>query len=84
MPVPKRKRSRARRDKRFANKGLEETAFTKCAECNTPLLPHQACRECGFYKGSKLFQAKADRSERRKAKKPTAKQSKQPVESEQE
>lgn len=83
MPVPKRKRSRSRRDKRFANKGLEEKAFTKCAECNTPILPHQACRECGFYKGSKVFQAKTDRAEKRKAKKP-AKQSKQPVEREQE
>lgn len=53
MPVPKRKRSRARRDSRFANKGLKVKSFALCAHCSEPILPHQACKSCGYYKGQK-------------------------------
>ena len=61
MPVPKRKRSRARRDSRFANKGLKVKAITTCKQCNEPLSPHVACSGCGFYKGVKVFATKNDR-----------------------
>jgi large subunit ribosomal protein L32 len=65
MPVPKRKRSRARRDSRFANKGMKAKAFTLCGQCNQPLMPHTACRKCGYYKGSKVMSTKLDRLEKR-------------------
>jgi large subunit ribosomal protein L32 len=65
MPVPKRKRSRARRDKRFANKGLKVKTIAKCANCQTPIMPHQACRSCGHYKGRKVVATKADRAVKR-------------------
>jgi large subunit ribosomal protein L32 len=67
MPVPKRKRSKSRRDKRFANKGLKETAITTCSNpsCDEPLVPHQACRKCGFYKNTKVMMTKADRMTKR-------------------
>jgi len=65
MPVPKRKRSRTRRDKRFANKGLKVKSLTDCQNCKTPLPTHQACPECGFYKGVKVFVTKADRAVKR-------------------
>lgn len=72
MPVPKRKRSRSRRDKRFANKGIKVKAITACHNCIEPLIPHAACRKCGFYKGIKLMSTKIDRAlkraETRKAK----------------
>ena len=55
MPVPKRKRSKSRRDKRFANKGLEVKTFMSCAQCSAPTLPHQVCATCGFYKGVKIM-----------------------------
>lgn len=66
MPVPKRKRSRARRDKRFANKGVKESAIVLCQQCQHPLIPHQACSDCGFYKGVKVMKTKADRGLKRK------------------
>lgn len=73
MPVPKRKRSRRRRDQRFANKGLKETAVVHCSNCNYSLVPHQACNSCGFYKGVKVLRTKTERgavrSEKNKAKK---------------
>jgi len=65
MPVPKRKRSRPRRDKRFANKGLKVKAFTQCANCQEPIAPHQVCDACGFYKGVKIMTTKADRAVKR-------------------
>ncbi len=65
MPVPKRKRSRARRDKRFANKGIKAQSITACANCQEPLMTHQACASCGHYKGRKVLATKADRSVKR-------------------
>ncbi len=65
MPVPKRKRSRARRDKRFANRGMKDRSFAECANCKGPLMTHQACKECGFYKGKKVLVTKNDRAVRR-------------------
>ena len=65
MPVPKRKRSRARRDKRFANKGIKPKSLTECANCKEPLATHAACRGCGHYKGKKVLTTKADREVKR-------------------
>ncbi len=65
MPVPKRKRSRARRDSRFANKGLQVKAITGCSNCTSPLIPHSACKKCGFYKGAKVLTTKAERMVKR-------------------
>lgn len=68
MPVPKRKRSRARRDKRFANKGVKVKVFSSCSNCQEVLCPHQACKNCGHYKGKKVLAAtKAERLEKRTA-----------------
>ena len=65
MPVPKRKRSRARRDKRFANKGMKPRSFTSCANCEETLMAHQACGSCGYYKGRKVLETKGDRAVKR-------------------
>ncbi len=65
MPVPKRKRSRQRRDKRFANKGLSIGQIGLCTNCDFPLLSHTACKECGFYKGRKVLTTKSERGAKR-------------------
>jgi len=67
MPVPKRKRSRARRDSRFANKGIKVKAIASCLNCKDPIVPHTACQKCGFYKGVKVLVTKADRKVKRLA-----------------
>ena len=82
MPVPKRKRSRARRDSRFANKGLQVQAVAFCQNCQTPRIAHSACQECGYYKGVKVLATKAERSVKRTAIK-AAKKAKQPTDQEQ-
>lgn len=65
MPVPKRKRSRARRDSRFANKGLKVKSFGECSNCSATVKPHAVCKACGFYGGEKVLATKLDRSVRR-------------------
>jgi len=62
MPVPKRKRSHARKSKRNANKGFAPKAFTQCPNCKEVTLPHQACKKCGHYKGVKVLVTKEERS----------------------
>ncbi len=65
MPVPKRKTSRARRDSKNANMGLKPKAVCLCSNCSAPLATHQACLECGFYKGSKVLRTKNERTMQR-------------------
>ncbi len=65
MPVPKRKRSHSRKYKRNANKGWKVTAITGCQNCQAPLKTHTACLGCGYYKGVKVMQTKADRAVKR-------------------
>jgi large subunit ribosomal protein L32 len=65
MPVPKRKRSKRRRDSRFANKGMHVQSITGCRNCQAPISTHQACTSCGYYKGVKMLATKAERSEKR-------------------
>jgi len=62
MPVPKRKRSHSRKNKRLANKRFALKAFTHCPNCKEVLSPHQVCQHCGFYKGVKIIMTKADRA----------------------
>lgn len=65
MPVPKRKTSKQRRNKRHANKGLEVSGFTHCANSGAPTASHTVCLESGYYKGVKVMRTKQDRLEAR-------------------
>jgi len=59
MAVPKRKTSKARRDKRRANWKLLIPAMVKCPKCQAFKLPHRVCGECGFYKGKEVIKKEA-------------------------
>ena len=61
MPVPKRKTSRSRRDKRSSTKGIRPASVASCLTCQEPVAPHQACKACGYYKGVKILRTKTDR-----------------------
>lgn len=65
MPVPKRKTSKARRNKRHANKGLDVTSFTHCANSGSAVASHTVCLESGYYKGVKVLVTKKERQEAR-------------------
>ncbi len=52
MPNPKRKHSKARRDKRrSANSKLFASNLSVCPNCKKSRLPHRVCPHCGYYKG---------------------------------
>lgn len=59
MGLPKKRITRTRRDKRRTHDGLTKPNATKCKHCGEPLMPHRACRKCGYYKGQQRLQKKA-------------------------
>lgn len=51
MAVPKRKTSKARRDKRRAsNIKIDAPILIECLNCNERIPQHQVCNYCGHYK----------------------------------
>ncbi len=65
MPVPKRKVSKSRRDMRSANKHINPKVVNACSNCEYPLISHQACSNCGHYKGRKVLNTKYERALKR-------------------
>ncbi|MEN6413477.1 MAG: 50S ribosomal protein L32 [Veillonellales bacterium] len=57
MAVPKRKMSKARRDKRRANWKLTVPGFIVCPQCHELKMPHRVCPECGYYNGKEVVKA---------------------------
>lgn len=60
MSVPKKKTSRARRDKRRAQHKLQVETASFCPQCRSPKLPHRACPTCGTYKGREVVPVDVD------------------------
>ncbi len=60
MAVPKRKVSKARRDKRRSSVWkLEAPAIIRCPQCNEFKLPHRVCKACGYYNGREVIKKEA-------------------------
>ena len=55
MAHPKRKISKARRDKRRAQHAISEITLAKCSNCGAFHKYHNACPECGYYRGRKVI-----------------------------
>ena len=56
MAVPKRRKSRARRDQRRSHDALAIPARSTCPQCGEPKLPHRVCGNCGTYRGREVVQ----------------------------
>jgi large subunit ribosomal protein L32 len=54
MPVPKRRTSKSKRNKRRAHDALTAVNVISCPQCGEPALPHRICRHCGTYRGRQL------------------------------
>ncbi len=59
MAVPKRKTSKARRDKRRANWKLSAPGMVACPNCGELKMPHRVCKACGNYKGKEVVAVEA-------------------------
>lgn len=61
MAVPKRKTSKARRDKRRSSTWkLATPGLVKCPNCGALIKAHQVCPECGMYDGKKVIEKDED------------------------
>ncbi len=58
MALPKKKMSRARRDRRRAHSALSEMNLVKCPQCHKSKRPHHICPFCGNYRGIPYIQIK--------------------------
>ncbi len=54
MAVPKRKTSRAQRDKRRTHWKASLAGLITCSNCSEQKLPHRVCPHCGYYKGKQV------------------------------
>ena len=54
-PLPKRKISKGRRDRRRAHDALKARNLVQCDNCGEMRLPHTVCHNCGFYKGREVI-----------------------------
>jgi len=55
MAVPKKKKSKSRRDMRRSHDNVKLPNVTTCPHCHEPVLPHHVCTECGTYKGKTIL-----------------------------
>jgi large subunit ribosomal protein L32 len=54
-PLPKRKHSKGRRDRRRSQDALVATNLVQCRNCGEMRLPHSVCPNCGHYKGREVI-----------------------------
>ena len=55
---PKRKISKARRNKRRANWKMSVPNLVKCNKCGELRMPHRVCKSCGTYNNKVVVEAK--------------------------
>ena len=60
MAVPKRKVSKARRDKRRSSHWkIEAPVLVACPKCGELKLAHRVCKKCGYYDGRQVINTEA-------------------------
>jgi large subunit ribosomal protein L32 len=57
MANPKRRHSKARRDKRRAHDALQVPGLSRCPNCQEWKRPHRVCPSCGHYRDREVLQA---------------------------
>jgi large subunit ribosomal protein L32 len=55
-PLPKRKHSKGRRDRRRAHDALKPQLLMSCPNCGEKTLPHHMCPNCGHYAGREVIE----------------------------
>jgi large subunit ribosomal protein L32 len=55
MALPKRKHSKARRDKSRTHWKFALPNLTKCPQCARSIQPHRVCPFCGQYRGRQVL-----------------------------
>ncbi len=66
MAHPKRRHSKARRDKRRTHDNLNRLTFSVCPQCRKPKLAHRVCPNCGYYKGRQIIEIKPKKKKQKR------------------
>lgn len=73
MGLPGHRRTSSHKRRRAAHFALAKAASAECPKCKQPVLPHRACRNCGYYRGRAVVDTA--RATARLVKRATAKKS---------
>ncbi len=60
MAVPKKRKSKARRDTRRSHDHVTLTGVTRCPQCHEAVLPHHVCPECGTYRSKTILKTEEE------------------------
>ncbi|NPV57416.1 MAG: 50S ribosomal protein L32 [Anaerolineae bacterium] len=56
VPLPKRKISKGRRDRRRAHDAIGSVNLVQCSNCGEMRLAHRVCPNCGYYQGREIIE----------------------------
>ena len=54
-PLPKRKISKGRRNRRRAHDAIGAPKLVECTNCHAKMLSHRICPTCGYYRGRQVI-----------------------------
>jgi large subunit ribosomal protein L32 len=60
-PLPKKKHSSGRRDRRRAHDALHARNLVQCSNCGEMRLPHRVCPNCGHYQGREVIEVEKEK-----------------------
>ncbi|PKO18324.1 MAG: 50S ribosomal protein L32 [Chloroflexi bacterium HGW-Chloroflexi-10] len=60
-PLPKRKLSKGRRDRRRAHDSIRAAVLVQCSNCGEMRLQHNVCPNCGHYQGREVIQVEKEK-----------------------
>ncbi len=55
MPVPRQRHTKSKRNRQRSHQAFKVLGVSRCLKCGQPILPHQACKNCGTYKGREVL-----------------------------
>ncbi|MBU1038885.1 50S ribosomal protein L32 [Patescibacteria group bacterium] len=58
MGLPGHRRTSSHKRRRASHFALKPAHLTKCTNCQQPVVTHQACANCGYYKGRQVLEVK--------------------------
>jgi large subunit ribosomal protein L32 len=71
MPAPKQRHTKSRRNRRRSHLALKARQISFCPKCKKEILPHNVCKNCGYYKGRQVIDVlgKLEKREKREKQK---------------
>jgi large subunit ribosomal protein L32 len=55
MAVPKKRKSHSRTRTQRSHDSLTPRFGIECAQCKNPMVPHQVCVSCGYYRSREVI-----------------------------